>query len=629
MELPRRERGDELLKPGEMTAIRQRLRSIAHNHDLTTVIACAFDHRTRMLPFIYADTRMAPGGVRAIGSVLVDAGFEKTRIVLQQWNRNFRPSRMRLDGRIPDIFMVSSMRIHSAEYESLVRDACRIPLEQRPLIIAGGPLTMYEPWDAFGIDPSDPWGADVAVTGEEWVLLHLLEVLLSIRGRNESMRSTFLRARDSGLLDEIPGLVYPQTDPQGVAEALVDTGIQRLLGNLDELPHAAIGFRLLEPPGRGETLASQPLEASRVRRHSPIGSITLTFGCKFACPYCPIPAYNQRQFRTKSGERIADEMEDLYTEFGIKCFFGSDDNFFNDKDRTVVILESLARRRVGKNNFRHKFRWGTEVTVHDTLKLKEHLGLAFDAGIWALWLGVEDMTATLIKKGQSVDKTIESFRLLQKNGICPMPMMMHHDTQPLITRGPEPYGLLNQVRLLRKAGAITLQVLMITPATGSKLYPEAFTEGLAYDSVAGRRVEPYMSDGNYVVASKHEQPWRKQFNMLAVYLYFYNPLRFLVALVRSKSHFHLIDAAMQGIGMWGVSQTIRRTFGWGLRLMRGDIQRQFKMPASELPMRDACGGSASHALPGTQVGEYVQAGLDRRVGIAKVAVEPAKQVVET
>jgi hypothetical protein len=62
-----------------------------------------------MLPFIYADTRMAPAGVRGIGSAMVDAGFDKTRIVLQQWNRNFRPSQMRVDGRIPDLFMVSSM----------------------------------------------------------------------------------------------------------------------------------------------------------------------------------------------------------------------------------------------------------------------------------------------------------------------------------------------------------------------------------------------------------------------------------------------------------------------------------------------------------------------------------------
>jgi hypothetical protein len=107
MELPRRGRGDELLRPGEMLALRDRLRRIAPRHDLKTVIACAFDHRTRMLPFISADTRIVPAGVRAIGSALVDVGCEKTRIVLQQWNRNFRPSRMRLEGAVPDLFMVS------------------------------------------------------------------------------------------------------------------------------------------------------------------------------------------------------------------------------------------------------------------------------------------------------------------------------------------------------------------------------------------------------------------------------------------------------------------------------------------------------------------------------------------
>src|SRR5665213_2872444 len=126
MELSRRSRGDELLKPGELLALRARLRLIAPKHDLSTVICCAFDHRTRMLPFMFADTRMAPAGVRAIGSAMVDAGFEKTRIVLQQWNKHFRPSQMRLDGRIPDLFMVSSMGLHSGQCMDLIRDAQRI-----------------------------------------------------------------------------------------------------------------------------------------------------------------------------------------------------------------------------------------------------------------------------------------------------------------------------------------------------------------------------------------------------------------------------------------------------------------------------------------------------------------------
>ncbi len=606
MELPRRTRGDELLRPGELLGLRQRLRNISRRHDLTTVIACAFDHRTRMLPFVYADTRMAPAGVRAIGSAMLDCGFDKTRIVLQQWNRNFRPAQMRLDGRTPDIFMVSSMQIHSAQCEALIRDACRIDPAHRPLIIAGGPKTIYEPWDVFSGNPLDPWGADVAVTGEEFVLLSLLEVLLAIRANDESLRSTFVRARNSGMLDDIPGLVYARTDRDGAAEELVDTGIQRLVGDLDELPHPVLGYQLLEPPSRKATLASLAVPANRVRRYSPISSLVLTFGCKFACPYCPIPAYNQRQHRVKSGQRIATEVARLGREYGLRYFFGADDNFFNDEERTLDILETLARTEIDGAPIRKQIRWGTEVTVHDALKLQEHLPLARNAGIRALWIGVEDMTATLVKKGQSVDKTTEAFGLLRRHGICPMPMMMHHDTQPLVSRGPRPYGLLNQARLLRKAGAISLQVLMITPATGSKLYAEAFTTGLAYESVAGRPVEPHMMDANYVVASEHKQPWKKQINIMVAYLYFYNPARFLYALVRPKSKLYLADALTQLFGMLGTVQTIRRTFGWAIRLMRGDIRRKSKVPASPIPMRSAEGAPASHALPGTPQAELVQ-----------------------
>src|SRR5437764_15017421 len=142
-------------------------------------------------------------------------------------------------------------------------------------------------------------------------------------------------------------------------------------------------------------LAAQALAASRVPRYSPISSLVMTFGCKFACPYCPIPAYNQRQHRLKSGERIADEMWRLYKEFGLRYFFGVDDNFFNNKARTLEIVETLARAEFDGVPLRRRARWHTEVTVHDTLQMREHLPLIHDSGCRALWLGVEDRTARL------------------------------------------------------------------------------------------------------------------------------------------------------------------------------------------------------------------------------------------
>jgi radical SAM superfamily enzyme YgiQ (UPF0313 family) len=388
----------------------------------------------------------------------------------------------------------------------------------------------------------------------------------------------------------------------------VDTGIQRLVGDLDELPHPVLGYSILEPPGRRETLAAQPLPASRVRRHSPISSLVMTFGCKFACPYCPIPAYNQRQSRTKSPERIADEMHRLNAAYGHRYFFGTDDNFFNDEKRTVDILETLARSEFDGRPLRDRVRWGTEVTVHDTLKLKAHLPLAHEAGCRALWIGVEDLTATLIKKGQSVDKTTEAFRRLREAGICPMPMMMHHDAQPLYTRGDD-YGLLNQLRLLRKAGAVSIQVLMIVPSPGTKLYDETFTSGQVIDRAGGRRVDPYMHDGNYVIASKHKRPWRKQLNLLVGYLYFYNVVWLLKSLRERRTEVGDKPVSMQLIGILGLAHNVRRTLGWAFRLKFRKIERVTGPPLSAIPMEGVKGGRAGHALEPVAVARPLESGV--------------------
>lgn len=611
MELPRRERGDELLPAGEMTAIRSRLRRMTAGKDLTTVIACAFDHRTRMLPFIYADKRMAPAGVREIGSSLADSGFERTRIVLRQWNRHFQPSKMQLDGRVPDLFLVSSMQLHTAPMKALIRDACRIDPDKRPLILAGGPKIIYEPWDAFSADRDDPWAADAAVTGETYILLNLLEVLLSIHSPGQSLRASFQRAKNGGMLDEVPGLVYSRGDRDGVPEELVDTGIQRLVPDLDELPDPVLGYSMLEPPSRKATLSPRPMPPEKIRWRSPISTLILTFGCKFGCPYCPIPAYNQRQLRAKSGERIAWEMTRLYKTYGLKNFFGADDNFFANRDRAVDIMQTLTDTEIDGKRLRRRVCWSTEVTVHDVVQMRDKLPLARRAGMWAVWVGIEDMTGTLVSKGQNVDTTLQAIRSLRANRIYVNPMMMHHDPQPLLTRGSA-YGLLNQVDLLRREGVISMQVLMITPASGSKLYEEVFSTALAYDKVAGKQVEYHMLDANYVVASHHPQPWKKQLNILASYLYFYNPIRFFISLVAPKgTKLYLADAYFQVLGMWGLTRTVPRTLAWAFRLMTGRIRRRTKPLVSKIPMRDVDGGKAAHAIPGTPLsqvrteGEYV------------------------
>ena len=132
-----------------------------------------------------------------------------------------------------------------------------------------------------------------------------------------------------------------------------------------------------------------------------------------------------------------------------------------------------------------------------------------------------------------MDKTSEAFHLMRARGICPMPMMMHHDSRSRCIRRKQLRIAESDQRSCAGRGAVSLQVLTaMTPSPGTKLYEGTFTDGLVIDSAGGKRVEPSMCDGNYVVASRHARPWRKQLNLLTGYLsFFYNPLWFIVGTV--------------------------------------------------------------------------------------------------
>jgi hypothetical protein len=178
-----------------------------------------------------------------------------------------------------------------------------------------------------------------------------------------------------------------------------------------------------------------------------------------------------------------------------------------------------------------------------------------------------------------------------------MPTMIHDDTQPLLTF-KSPRGLLNQVQLLRNAGALNLQLTSLLPMAGTKLYKETYQSGMAFTSVNGREVEPRVVDGNHVVASHHPRPWQRQLNILVAYTFFYNPLRLLKALVFPKTRRGKApDAMLQLMGMVGLVRNWLRLPVWAWHLLRGRIVRATEEPRSPVPMRAPEGGPAPHDPP--------------------------------
>jgi radical SAM superfamily enzyme YgiQ (UPF0313 family) len=381
----------------------------------------------------------------------------------------------------------------------------------------------------------------------------------------------------------VAGLVFREGDDREPLGRLINTGIQRMVQDLDELPHPVTGLGLLEPPHRKTTLSPKTLPLHEIKRHAGMVSLVTTHGCKFHCPYCPIPAYNQFTFRWKSPERLRDEMEVIATQTNINAFFGTDDNFFNNRETVQSIFEELSKGKVNGKPFRDAVIFGTEGTEFDVFKNQDLLALCRDGGLRAIWFGIEDMTAELVKKGQSPEKTKKLFELLNKHGIAPMAMMMHHDGQPLSSRG-NLYGLLNQVNFLRKSGSVSVQVTILTPSVGSKGYEEPYTQGMVIEEANGQKIDDHHYDGNHCIATHDPNPWRKQLNIYLAYASFYNPWNFVKAIVNWKHPLWRFRVLYQTCGMVGLVKSFVTGFGWLKNLWRGPVRKSTAAPPRRLEM---------------------------------------------
>jgi radical SAM superfamily enzyme YgiQ (UPF0313 family) len=375
----------------------------------------------------------------------------------------------------------------------------------------------------------------------------------------------------------------------------MNTGVQRLVRDLDELPLPLEALGMFERPHRMSSLDSRPVPVDRLGKFAKVLAIIMTHGCKFHCPYCPIHAYNQGTFRFRSPARLVDELAGMVERTGIDSFFGTDDNFFNNHKATEQILTAMAGGTVGGRPFRDAVWVGTEGTEHDVDRCADLMPLAREGGLRAIWFGIEDMTAELVKKGQSPEKTRKVFRNLLANGIAPMPMMMHHDDQPLLSqRGLA--GLLNQIRYLKRAGAVSVQITFLTPMVGSQGYERSFEEGEVMRRVGGMDVADYQFDGNHTIASRSRHPWRKQFNVLVAYASFYNPLRALKA-VLTIDPLWKFRIMYQVLGNLGLVRSAWASRGWLGRLKWGRIEKASAAPGPKYQLVLPSGRSLQPAEP--------------------------------
>ncbi|MBN1230451.1 MAG: B12-binding domain-containing radical SAM protein [Anaerolineales bacterium] len=281
-------------------------------------------------------------------------------------------------------------------------------------------------------------GADFILTGEgEHRAQHLIELLTE--GANIDK------------LQELDGLGSP--DFFNPPQTFLTTQ------ELDELPFPAWDLLPMENYW-GLKFAHGPMKSDKYL------SMLTSRGCPYQCGFCVNPSINQSRWRFRSASNVVDEMEFFQKTFGVSEFHIEDLNPTVSDDRTREICHEILDRGL---QVHWKLVAGTKI---ETIRNEETLRLMASAGCTYISISPETgspKVLKLIRKPFDLEHAIQMVKEMNQIGIFSQACFI------LGYPGEEEedrFLTLDMVKRLTKIGVDEIAVFIITPAPGSRIYPE-------------------------------------------------------------------------------------------------------------------------------------------------------------
>jgi anaerobic magnesium-protoporphyrin IX monomethyl ester cyclase len=144
-------------------------------------------------------------------------------------------------------------------------------------------------------------------------------------------------------------------------------------------------------------------------------------GCTHRCTFCTQWRHWQGTWRAKSPERIADEMEFCYRNYGSRFIWLTDDNFSLGM-RAGRLADEIIQKGIADD-----LMWFTQVRCDDVVKNKGVLPKMRTAGLRWVLLGVESpkqSTLESFKKDITPEEAKKAVKLLRENDIFAQAMMI-------------------------------------------------------------------------------------------------------------------------------------------------------------------------------------------------------------
>jgi len=195
-------------------------------------------------------------------------------------------------------------------------------------------------------------------------------------------------------------------------------------------------------------------------------SIQTSRGCPMDCSFCSVSAFNGRHYRFRPINEVLDELEQVSNNY----VFFVDDNIVGHntsaRERAKELFTGIIERGIKKH-------WISQASLNFADD-EELLNLAARSGCSMIFLGVEtEGIEQLAEAGKKLnlhmvkDETYNQvFNRIRKHGIGVIGGFIFgfdHDT---------PQNLLNRARFIRKSHVDSIQVSVLTPLPGTRLFEE-------------------------------------------------------------------------------------------------------------------------------------------------------------
>ena len=287
-----------------------------------------------------------------------------------------------------------------------IQNTVQVILERMPKIDILG-ITATEPetlkagvaivrlLNQTGLYPHVTCGGYLPTFWSEEVLQKFPDIDTVVIGEGEETLRILVETLQLGKdLATVEGIAYRDLSGQ-----VLHTQPRPLIANLDSLPFPARDY----------------LSVAYKRYNHAV--ISASRGCYHKCSFCQIAQFYRLSpggpYRTRSAKNIADEIELLVTQYGVRSIFFVDDEFITEsRQRRKVIDELIAEIRARGLQFSFSIQYRADTGSDEGL-----LQALKDIGLSTVFIGVESGVDSVLKrfdKGINKDEIIKTLSIVDK-----------------------------------------------------------------------------------------------------------------------------------------------------------------------------------------------------------------------